>query len=308
MKLYLKSVFLLFVCCTMPGFATVAVTSPTAGSTIPSPVHYVASATTTTCSKGVAAMGIYINNVLIYVVNSTILNTNITMNSGAEHTVVEEWDYCGGATFTTIDITVGNPPAPTVSITADPPTIQAGSTSTLSVTATNSTQVTVAGSNGTTYHLSQTGGMQIVSPAATTTYTAEVSGTGGTASALSTVDVMPANAVNSVTHVVFMLQENRTFDNYFGMLNPYRKSNGWNIGDDGKDYEVDGVDDKLNTISNQDDQGNVYPLFKLKSTCVDDDSSAWLESYGDVNRWDFSTTRNIGMDGFVHIGEGYAKS
>jgi len=37
-------------------------------------------------------------------------------------------------------------------------------------------------------------------------------------------------------------------------------------------------------------------------------SSAWLESYGDVNRYDFSTTRPILMDGFVHTAEGFAAS
>jgi len=294
--------------CTLPAVATVTVTSPTSGMTVPSPVHYVASATATTCSTGVASMGIYVNNSLIYVVNGAQVNTNITMKTGAEHTVVEEWDHCGGATYTTVNLTVGTSSGPTVNITANPPTIPAGSTSTLTVTAANSAQVTIAGSDGTTYHLPVSGGTQIVSPTATTTYTAEVSGAGGSASETSTVDVIPAQGVSAVTHVIFMLQENRTFDHYFGMLNPYRKVNGWNIGDDGKDYEVDGIDDKLNTIKNQDDQGTSYPLFKLKSTCVDDESSSWLESYGDVNRWDFSTTRTIAMDGFVHIGEGYAKS
>ncbi len=44
-----------------------------------------------------------------------------------------------------------------------------------------------------------------------------------------------------------MLQENHSFDNYFGMLNPYRRSKGWNVGDDGQVYTVDGIDDKLNT-------------------------------------------------------------
>ena len=52
-----------------------------------------------------------------------------------------------------------------------------------------------------------------------------------------------------------MLQENHTFDNYFGMLNPYRVANNWNVGDDGNTYTVDGIDDKLSTISNQDDEG-----------------------------------------------------
>lgn len=105
-----------------------------------------------------------------------------------------------------------------------------------------------------------------------------------------------------------MLQENHSFDNYFGMLNPYRKSNGWNIGADGQEYDVDGIDDKLGKISNEDDGGTSYQLFRFTSTCVDDMSSDWLASYGDVNRYDFLTTRPILMDGFVHNAEGYAKS
>jgi phospholipase C len=92
------------------------------------------------------------------------------------------------------------------------------------------------------------------------------------------------------------------------MLNPYRKANSMNIGDDGVDYEVDGIDDKLGSISNADDEGDVFPIFKLTSTCIDDESSDWLSSYGDVDRFNFTTTRPISMDGFVHNGEGYAKS
>ena len=55
-----------------------------------------------------------------------------------------------------------------------------------------------------------------------------------------------------------MLQENRSFDTYFGMLNPYRQKNSLNIGDDGVDYEVDGIDDKLGGIVNKNDEiGNI---------------------------------------------------
>jgi phospholipase C len=46
----------------------------------------------------------------------------------------------------------------------------------------------------------------------------------------------------------------------------------------------------------------------LTSTCIDDDSSDWLASYGSVNRYNFLTTRPILMDGFVHTAEGYDKS
>jgi phospholipase C len=98
------------------------------------------------------------------------------------------------------------------------------------------------------------------------------------------------------------------------MLNPYRVSNGWNVGDDGKTYTVDGIDPtyntvaNINTISNTNDQGTKFSLFKLKSTCVDDESSAWLESFGDVNTFNFAATRPILMDGFVHNAEGFAKA
>jgi phospholipase C len=158
------------------------------------------------------------------------------------------------------------------------------------------------------FNLPASGGSQTVSPAATTTYTAVAIGANAQASATTTVTVAPAGGVQAINHVVFMMQENRSFDTYFGMLNPYRKANGWNIGDDGKDYEVDGIDDKLTTITNVDDEGDVFGLFKFTSTCVDDETSAWLESYGDVNRYNFLPTRPVVMDGFVHTAEGFAKS
>jgi phospholipase C len=303
-----RYILAIFVAFPIPALATVTVTSPVAGSTVTSPLHYVASATTTTCSKGVASMGVYVNNALTYVVNGTTLNTEITLATGAEHTVVEEWDNCGGATYTTIDLTIEASAAPVVSITAKSETITDGSSTTLTVAATNSTSVTVTGSDGSTYKLAASGGTQAVSPTATTTFTAEASGSAGNDSAEATVTVIPATSLKSISHVLFMLQENHTFDNYFGMLNPYRRANGMDIGADGKTYDVDGIDDKLGSISNEDDQGTSYSLFKFKTTCVDDMSSDWLASYGDVNRYNFLTTRPIVLDGFVHNAEGYTRS
>jgi hypothetical protein len=89
-------------------FANVSVSSPSNGATVGSPVPYVATATTTTCSKGVASMGIYVDNQLVYVVNGASLNTNWPLNPGQYNTVVEEWDYCGGATYTPVAITVNS--------------------------------------------------------------------------------------------------------------------------------------------------------------------------------------------------------
>jgi phospholipase C len=220
-------------------------------------------------------------------------------------------------------VTVTTNPVPTVTIVANPTSIVSGNSSTLTVVATNATQVIVTGTDNTTYPLQASGGTQVVTPTVTTTYTATATGAGGNASNTAMVTVSTTSGVQSIDHVIFMLQENHTFDNYFGMLNPYRENpngNGicpnnasgvpqcWNIGDDGVTYNVDGIDDKLTTISNEDDEGTSFPLFKLTSTCIDDDSSDWLASYGSVNRYNFLTTRPILMDGFVHTAEGYDKS
>jgi phospholipase C len=214
----------------------------------------------------------------------------------------------GGTATAKAIVTVVPPAAPIVTIAANPTTITSGSSSTLAVTATNSTQVTITGTDSSNYTLSPTGGTQAVSPSTTTTYTATATGAGGTATASATVTVTPPGTVQSVDHVVFMLQENHTFDDYFGMLNPYRVANGWTTGSDGKTYTVDGIDDKLTKISNESDEGTSYAPFKFTSTCIDDETSSWLESYGDVSRYDFSTTRSIVMDGFVHTAENYAKN
>jgi len=107
----------------LPVAATVSVSSPASGATVTSPVHYVATATTSTCSKGVASMGIYIDDKLTYVVDAASMNTTLTFNPGSYSTVVEEWDKCGGATYTPINITVSSsttPPSDVVVTTPAP--------------------------------------------------------------------------------------------------------------------------------------------------------------------------------------------
>ena len=101
---------LLIVCLLVTGasaaFATVTVTSPANGAKVSGTVTYAASSTTS-CSKGVATMGIYTApGILAYVSNGSTLKTTLTLSSGTYNTTVEEWDYCGGASTTPITITV----------------------------------------------------------------------------------------------------------------------------------------------------------------------------------------------------------
>jgi phospholipase C len=228
-----------------------------------------------------------------------------TVNPATTTTYTATAIGAGGTVTATTMLTVTAAAAPTVTINAKPTSIIAGTSSTLTLVATNATGVAVAGSDGTSFNTAATGGALTVSPNATTTYTATATGPGGTATATAKVTVSAGGSASAINHVVFMMQENHTFDNYFGMLNNYRRPIKWNIGDDGNTYDVDGIDDKL-TTSNENDEGVSFPLFKFTSTCIDDDSSDWLASYGDINRYDFSTTRKIRMDGFVHTAEGYA--
>jgi hypothetical protein len=100
-------------------FATVSVTSPSNGGTYSGPVSFIATATTTTCSKGVGSMGIYTApGVLVYVVNGDSMNTTLTLNAGTYDTVVEEWDNCGGATTAPVTITVKSGGTSGVSVTS----------------------------------------------------------------------------------------------------------------------------------------------------------------------------------------------
>ena len=231
----------------------------------------------------------------------------VTPASTATYTATATGTAGNASATTTVTVVAGLPAAPTVTIEASPTSITAGADSTLTVTATHSTAVSLTGSDGSSYKLAPTGGTQNVTPAVTTTYTAEATAAAGNASATATVTVTPVGTTQAINHVIFMMQENHTFDNYFGMLNPYRRSNNMNVGDDGNIYNVDGIDDKLNT-ANVTDEGVSIPLYKFKSSCIDDASSAWLESYGDVNRYNFLTSRPILADGFVHNAEGFNNS
>src|SRR6266571_4016335 len=103
------AVLLVLVLWSSVAFAGPKVTAPSSGSTVSSPVHYSATAGSTSCSKGVASMGIYTApGVLAYVTNGTSISTDLTLSAGTYNTTVEQWDYCGGASTTAVTITVSS--------------------------------------------------------------------------------------------------------------------------------------------------------------------------------------------------------
>ena len=133
-----------------PALASVSVTSPLSGSTVTSPVHYVATATAPTCATGVASMGIYINNKLTYVVNGASLNTYLSFSPGSYGTVVQEWDHCGTSSYVHVNITVssttsGGSTTSGVTVTSPTPNSTVTSPVTYKATATTTCATGVGG-------------------------------------------------------------------------------------------------------------------------------------------------------------------
>ena len=70
----------------------VTVCSPSAGSTVGSPVHFIAAAKST---HPVTAMHIYVDNVARFSVNTGVINTSLAVASGAHSVVLQAWDSTG---------------------------------------------------------------------------------------------------------------------------------------------------------------------------------------------------------------------
>lgn len=103
----------------------------------------------------------------------------------------------GGTVSATAVVTVT--PAPAVTISANPASIAPGGSSTLKVIAANAASVVISGSDGASYNLPATGGTQLVTPSATTTYRATASSGTVSATAMATVIVstMPTVTISA---------------------------------------------------------------------------------------------------------------
>ncbi len=85
----------------------VVVSTPKTNSAVSSTVPYAASASSS-CSKGISAMGIYTApGQLAYTTQGAQLNTTLNLNPGVYNTVVQAWDNCGGSSRAPVTITVG---------------------------------------------------------------------------------------------------------------------------------------------------------------------------------------------------------
>jgi phospholipase C len=113
-----------------------------------------------------------------------------------------------------------------------------------------------------------------------------LTGCGGSAGTTPPSD--PAGPV-AVNHIIYMMQENRSFDHYFGQLNNYRQSQGLSP-------DVDVTPANASQLSF--DGTTTFTPFHMNSKCLEDLSPYWNESHTD---WNVAapTSATPKMDGFA---------
>ncbi len=72
--------------------ASITISSPTAGASVGSPVHVVASASS---SYSITTIKVYVDNVEKYSANASKIDTYISMSAGSHYVVVQSWDSKG---------------------------------------------------------------------------------------------------------------------------------------------------------------------------------------------------------------------
>jgi parallel beta-helix repeat protein len=139
----------------------VSVTSPISGSTVVSPVHFVASAQAP-ANHYITAMRIYVDYQSVYYVKASKLDTYVTMAPGSHKVTVQAWDNSGTVYKQWLSLTVATMVGVTISPTSA--TVQAGQSKqfTTSVTGTTNTSIIwqvagITGGNSTVGLISSTG-------------------------------------------------------------------------------------------------------------------------------------------------------
>jgi phospholipase C len=129
-------------------------------------------------------------------------------------------------------------------------------------------------------------------------------GIGGASSAAPTPTPSPTpGSIQSINHIIFMMQENRSFDAYFGKINDYRAS--LNLGRDADDLEQDFTNpsDDNDPVTNKPE---LIRTFHLTTGCIYNTTAAWQASHGDANRFQLADTDPLLIDGYVHTAAGLA--
>ena len=259
------------------------VCAPAINSLVQTPVNVVAG---TTDSNTVTAVQIYVDNKLVTTVHSSSINTFVNLPVGNHLITVQGWDSTGATFKTNVPVAMQPPCAlnssnQTVticslvsgSIVSQPFHVVAAATDTHPV---KSMTLFIDGRGKAGISNSAILDLYVNNLSLGTHYVAVQAqdSTGALFKQRFPITVTAAsNGLSHLKHIIFFVQENRSFDNYFGMLGPYKASLG--LAND-----VDGLN--LNTTLLNTQGQPVHP-FHYQTVCTENLSPSWNESHFDVD-------------------------
>ncbi len=111
-------------------------------------------------------------------------------------------------------------------------------------------------------------------------------------------------SITQINHVVIMMQENRSFDDYFGQMTAYRQANNIPIvSGDGKINDL-----STGSYSNLSPVAGAIPSYHSGSVCTDDLTPDWAESHKEMNLQNSAAAGpGAPMDGFVATAYGISQ-
>ena len=262
---------------------SVTVCTPAPNALVQSLVHVVAGSTD---SNPVTTMQVYVDNKLTYQIKATTVDTFVNLAVGNHLITVQGWDTTGISFKSNVPVAMQPPCAlnstnQTVticslvsgSVVSQPFHVVAAATDSNPVKSMT-LFIDGVGKGGNTnsamldlYVSSLTLGIHSIAVQAQDS-------TGVVFKRKFNITVTgAANGLSKLRHIIFFVQENRSFDDYFGMLGPYKASLGL-VND------VDGLN--LNVTLNNTKGQPVHP-FHYQTVCTENLSPAWNESHVDVD-------------------------
>lgn len=260
---------------------SVTICTPTNQSSVVTPAHVVALSTD---SHTVTSMQIYVDNKLVYQVNAASLNTYITLSPGNHYVVVKGWDSTG-ANFSKAVHVAMEPPCVLNSANRTVTICTPGASATVSspvhlVAAANDstpTQLMQVLVDGKKLNQVSTNILNVyLTNLAAGPHTVQISAEDTSSvwfSQSMSINVTNNAGLSNLRHIIYLVQENRSFDSYLGRLGQYRVNQGYS-------NNVDGI--PLTATLYTSNGGAVQP-FHYQTECTEGLTPSWNETHVDVN-------------------------
>jgi len=130
-------------------------------------------------------------------------------------------------------------------------------------------------------------------------------GLGGGQAAPTPTPTPPGSLNTSVNHIIIMVQENRSFDSYFGNMTTFRQQSTPPIPINSSDGKINDLSQAVGFTNPSPVAGNIAP-YHTGSVCTENLSPDWQEHHIQINHVDpaAASPTNFDMKGFVPVAIG----